>query len=97
MYVRLRESFNLALLSFPLSFSLCLLSPQAQYNESRIDSASSCPAGEIFGFCTEARSGLGSGVLIGFWGNGRWDDWWAGGLVSRPHSGMSGEVVERFV
>lgn len=65
MYVGLRglqESFNLAPLS-PLFLSLSSshrLSPRAQYNESRIDSVSRCPAVEMIGFGTEAQAGRGS-------------------------------------
>lgn len=61
MYAGLRESFNLAPLTFSPSLSSShSLPPQAQYNESRIDSASRCPAGEMIGFGSEARAGRGS-------------------------------------
>ncbi|KAM7375269.1 hypothetical protein PAMA_014389 [Pampus argenteus] len=36
------------------------LSPRAQYNDSRIDSASRCPAGEMIGFGTGAQTERGS-------------------------------------
>lgn len=52
-------------LSLPLS-SFQSLSPQAQYNESRIDSASSCPAHEMIGPGVEARAGRGSRMKVGW-------------------------------
>lgn len=56
-------------LSLPLS-SFQSLSPQAQYNESRIDSASRCPADEMIGFGIEARAGLGSQIKVGWLSHG---------------------------